>query len=181
MWSIGAAIDESCRKKFSAFFIHYINGSPDIISEERLDPDYEMDPIVFLAKLPDRCHLYDMYYNPTKMVWQNWSQTQPSFVLPKNISYNDLIIPTNDSIRHNFFLHLSIKNHKHIMFVGPTGTGKSVNVANELSLNYYNQTYTFLTTAFSGQTNANQVQRLIDSKVCTRRRKGHYWPEEGKS
>jgi dynein heavy chain len=48
-------------------------------------------------------------------------------------------------------------------------------------VNYYNQTYTFLTTAFSGQTVANQVQRLIDSKVCTRRRKGYFWPEEGKN
>ena len=122
-----------------------------------------------------------MYYNYEKMVWQNWSQTQPAFVIPKKISYNDLIIPTNDSIRNNFFLHLNVKNHMHVLFVGPTGTGKSINVANELATNYYNSYYTFLTTGFSGQTVANQVQRLIDSKVCTRRKKGVYWPEEGKT
>ena len=69
----------------------------------------------------------------------------------------------------------------HVLFVGPTGTGKSINVANELATNYYNSYYTFLTTGFSGQTVANQVQRLIDSKVCTRRKKGVYWPEEGKT
>jgi len=49
-----------------------------------------------------------------------------------------------------------------------------------LSGNYYNESYTFLTTAFSGQTNANQVQRLIDSKVCTRKRKGYFCPEGSK-
>ena len=38
-----------------------------------------------------------------------------------------------------------------------------------------------MTTAFSGQTYANQVQRLIDSKISTRRRKGYFWPEGGKS
>lgn len=64
----------------------------------------------------------------------------------------------------------------HALFCGPTGTGKSINVGSELIQNYYNQTYTFLTTAFSGQTVANQVQRLIESKVCTRRRKGYFWP-----
>jgi dynein heavy chain, axonemal len=122
-----------------------------------------------------------MFYNSEKMIWQNWSQTVPPFVIPKNISYNDLIIPTNDSIRHNYFLNLNITNHMHVLFCGPTGTGKSINVANELNVNYYNQTYTFLTTAFSGQTVANQVQRLVDSKVCTRRRKGYFWPEEGKN
>ena len=63
------------------------------------------------------------------MVWQNWSQTQAPFVTPKNISYNELLIPTNDSIRHNYFLHLNIKSHMHVLFVGPTGTGKSINVS----------------------------------------------------
>jgi dynein heavy chain len=115
------------------------------------------------------------------MIWQNWSQTQPPFVIPKGNAYNELIIPTNDSIRNNYFLHLNIKNHMHVLFVGPTGTGKSINVTKELGTNYYNETYTFLTTAFSGQTMANQVQRLIDSKVCTRRRKSYFWPEGGKN
>lgn len=110
-------------------------------------------------------------------MWQNWSQTAPAFQIPKKISYNDLLIPTNDTIRFNYFLHLNIQNHMHVLFCGPTGTGKSINVSNELINNYYNANYTFLATAFSGQTNANQVQRLIDSKVCTRRRKGQYWPE----
>jgi len=50
-----------------------------------------------------------------------------------------------------------------------------------LAENYYNPTYTFLNTAFSGQTSVNQVQKLIESKVCTRRRKGFFWPEEGKN
>lgn len=71
-----------------------------------------------------------MFYNQEKMIWQNWSQTQTPFVIPKKISYNDLIIPTNDSIRFNYFLNQNIKNHLHILFVGPTGTGKSINVSN---------------------------------------------------
>lgn len=137
--------------------------------------------MVFGAKMPEKVNIFDMFYNSEKLVWQNWSQTVPAFITPKKISYNDLIIPTNDSIRHNYFLNLNIQNHMHSLFCGPTGTGKSINIANELNVNYYNATYTFLATAFSGQTNANQVQRLIDSKVCTRRRKGMFWPEEGKN
>ena len=89
-----------------------------------------MEPIIYGAKLPEKCHLFDMFYNSEKLIWQNWSQTQPAFIIPKKIAYNDLIIPTNDSIRHNYFLHLNIKNHMHCLFVGPTGTGKSINVGN---------------------------------------------------
>ena len=151
------------------------------MTEKKIDPDYELSPIIYGSKLPEKVNVFDMFYNMEKLVWQNWSQTVPAFVIPKNVSYNELIIPTNDSIRHNYFLNLNVKNHMHVLFCGPTGTGKSINVANELNTNYYNPEYTFLTTAFSGQTVANQVQRLIDSKVCTRRRKGYFWPEEGKN
>jgi dynein heavy chain len=133
------------------------------------------------AKLPEKPNFFEYFYNKEKMMFVNWIQTVPAFLLPKNISYNDLLIPTIDSIRNNYFLHQNIKNKMHILFSGPTGTGKSVQILNELYTNYYNQTYTFLSTAFSGQTVANQVQRLIESKVCTRRRKGVFGPEEGKS
>jgi dynein heavy chain len=115
-----------------------MNGSGEIMPELKLDPDYELAPVIYGCKLPEKCHMFDMFYNMEKMVWQNWSQTQPAFVIPKGIPYNELIIPTNDSIRHNYFLHLNIKNHLHCLFVGPTGTGKSINVGKELATNYYN-------------------------------------------
>lgn len=82
------------------------------------------------VKMPDKVNVFDMYYNTEKFVWQNWSQTAPPFVIPKKISFNDLLIPTNDSIRFNYFFHLNIKNHLHVLFCGPTGTGKSINVTN---------------------------------------------------
>ncbi len=74
-----------------------------------------------------------------------------------------------------------MKNKIHLLLCGPTGTGKTANVINEINKNYFNTEYTNLCTSFSGQTKANQVQRLIEGKVSTRRRKGHYGPEEGKA
>jgi len=38
----------------------------------------------------------------------------------------------------------------HVLLTGPTGTGKTVNVINEIIVNYYNDVYTNLITAFSG-------------------------------
>ncbi len=50
-----------------------------------------------------------------------------------------------------------LRKKKLIIFLieGPTGTGKTVNVLNELNLNYINEKYTNLCTSFSGQTSAN--------------------------
>ena len=38
------------------------------------------------------------------------------------------MIPTADSARNIFLLKLLITNGKHVLNVGPTGTGKSINI-----------------------------------------------------
>jgi len=40
--------------------------------------------------------------------------------------------------------------NSHVLLTGPTGTGKTVNVINEININYYNDVFTNLITAFSG-------------------------------
>jgi dynein heavy chain len=52
--------------------------------------------------------------------------------------------------------------NKHTMFCGPTGTGKSINVFNDLKQNYQTEETTFINLAFSAQTTANQTQKIID-------------------
>ena len=42
-----------------------------------------------------------------------------------------------------------------MLIVGNTGTGKTVNVISELNLNYFNDIYSNLITAFSGKSNCN--------------------------
>jgi len=56
--------------------------------ENKIDPDYELHPLIYGAKLPEKVNIFDMFYNMEKLVWQNWSQTVAAFVIPKNITYN---------------------------------------------------------------------------------------------
>lgn len=79
------------------------------------------------------------------------------FVAPDGGEYTKLLVPTGDSIRNNFFLNRCVRNKIHLMICGPTGTGKTVNIINELNRNYFNEIYTNCATSFSGQTTANQV------------------------
>ena len=67
------------------------------------------------------------------------------------------------------------------MFVGPTGTGKTVNITSELNKKYFNTTYTNSITQFSSKTNCNQVQKTVEAKMNTKRRKGRFGPEDRKS
>lgn len=76
--------------------------------------------------------------------------TIPVFKLSEGGKISDLIIPTVDSVRNVNLMTLYIKMKSHLLLTGPTGTGKTVNIANEIGQNYLNETFTNLITAFSG-------------------------------
>lgn len=46
-------------------------------------------------------------------------------------------------------LKLLVLNDKHPMICGPTGTGKSISIANELKNSFDNNDYTFINLSFS--------------------------------
>ena len=75
------------------------------------------------------------------------------------------MIPTVDSVRNNHFVNLYVSLKllidlnilitfyyiflliyiiKHLLMTGPTGTGKTLNIMNEINANYYNSEFTNL-------------------------------------
>lgn len=91
--------------------------------------------------------------------------------------YHEIMIPTTDSVRNIYFLKLLITNEKHVMNVGPTGTGKSLNI-NQLLTKELTEDYQYISMVFSAQTGCNQTQDTIDSRL-DKRRKGVYGPPIG--
>lgn len=91
---------------------------------------------------------------------------------------SDLIIPTTETARQLFFLRTYVAHEVPALFVGPTGTGKSVITANFL-MSLPKENYTPNCINFSARTSANQTQDIIMSKL-DRRRKGVFGPPMGK-
>jgi len=48
------------------------------------------------------------------------------------IQFSDLIIPTIDTARQSYFLNVYLSHEVPLLFVGPTGTGKTVITSNYL-------------------------------------------------
>lgn len=99
-------------------------------------------------------------------------------VLPATAKASELIIQTSEmSIQHFFMKHFMTRAIP-ILFVGPTGTGKSAIVLDYL-VSLPREKYMENVVNFSARTNAPQTQEIVMSKL-DRRRKGVYGPVMGK-
>ncbi len=89
-----------------------------------------------------------------------------------------MIIPTDETSRQMFFLKLFLTNELPVLFVGPTGTGKSAGTLNYL-MSLPKDKFVPNVINFSARTTANQTQDIIMTKL-DRRKKGLYGPSIGK-
>jgi dynein heavy chain len=182
IWGIGGCIEETTRGKFDAFFKQLLNGE-DVMTEHTLDLGEEKnstyEPMKIDVKMGDAQTIFDVYYDMEEARWIPWTTTVPKYEINKDDTYLDLSIPTIDSIRMKNLAITLLQNNKHIMFVGPTGTGKSVQINSMLKENFDNQKWANFVLGFSAQTTANQTERIIDLQM-EKRRKGVYGPNLGK-
>lgn len=127
---------------------------------------------------PAEGSIYDYKFDPSLNQWIDWNMSAPPYKYDPKLSFSELIIPTKDSICYTYLLDILVRNGKHVIMTGPTGTGKTVNILGHLQSGLPEK-YVPITLSFSAQTSANQTQDLIDSK-CEKRRKGVFGPSAGK-
>jgi len=157
-WSVGGTTDLEGRKVF------------DLWIKERMKKHN--------VPHPEEKLIYDWQYDIEKSEWVSWFDTIPVYEVDTRLSYAEIVVPTDDSIRMKYLMRTLISNDKHILMPGPTGTGKSVYVQ---QLTTYGMPEEFLTLimCFSAQTSANQTQDYLQSNF-EKRRKNCWGPPLGK-
>lgn len=160
IWSLGCTTNNEGRKKFDKQL-------RDIISHRDL-----------LIPFPKEGTVYDWQFNSEEKVYKLWTETIPTFEVEHGLHFNEIVVPTMDSIRIKYAYKLLLTNKYHVLSPGPTGTGKSVNV-DSLLTKEMPENFQYISLTFSAKTSANQTQDLIDSKVQRRRNK-EYGPPPGK-
>lgn len=177
LWGIGACLNEVTRPAFDLFLQELMNGE-DVITKYNLDTE-AYEPTKIPNKIGEFKSLFDLYFDMEDMRWTNWLNTQPKYQVNREDTYLQLSIPTMDQIRMNHICKTLLLNGMHCLFVGPTGTGKSVSVNQMLKREFENEEWVYFTLGFSAQTSANQTERIIDGKM-EKQRKGVYGPKGSK-
>eukprot|EP00958_Prasinococcus_capsulatus_P016076 scaffold1766_cov401-Prasinococcus_capsulatus_cf.AAC.33 len=179
IWSIGATCDEKGRQAFDVFFRQLLERRE---IEADLGPGLNiMIPSFSLqTSLPDTdgTSVYDYVFDKTALKWTLWLDTVPVHAPNTSTMYHDIMIETVDTVRYSYLLEILIRRHHHVLLAGPTGTGKTVYVKKMLHGGLDKSQWTTIECTFSAQTNANQVQDVIDSKL-DKRKKGVFGPAMG--
>ncbi|XP_018647924.1 putative dynein heavy chain [Schistosoma mansoni] len=183
VWSIGATTDKDGRQKFDKLIRELMNGGMMEETRQRLALIELVPPPMedYKCPFPIKKTVYD-YKLVMKIPinWELWTETvRLAPPIPKDATFNEIIIPTVETVRCNHLLNLFIRNGKPSLFIGPTGTGKSCYIMDFLMNKVEKDIYKPHTLNFSAQTSANQTQNIILSKL-DRRRKGVFGPPMGK-
>ena len=85
-------------------------------------------------KFPQNGTCYDYKFVIEKKEWIYWTETVDAFTIEVKATFAEIIVPTFDSIRMKYIKGTLLKNKKHVLAPGPTGTGKTVNIMNLINL-----------------------------------------------
>ena len=199
VWSIGSILSEESRTRFDQLLKKLIKESnesrnfpvednltcfdlkikidlindQEVVNEEE-DSDESTEKV---EKVEENLVIKNKY-------WETWSdelnRVLKEYIMPKNSSFDDFIIPTVDKIRYYYFLNAflrqnSIKNSS-LLFIGATGTGKTSYTIDFLLKNAAKNKFSPTIMSFSAQTTSNQTQSVIMESLV-KHRKGVYGPQ----
>lgn len=173
IWSLGGTIDFNGRKKFDIFFRELLK-KDTMISDEK----GKEKPFKFTEPLPDKDTVFDFVFDKSKRKWTNWTMLVQKPQIAENSLFAEIIIPTVDTVRYTYLLDQLVRNDKQVLFVGPTGTGKSVYIKGYM-LNDADKKFRPGFVNYSATTSANDSQDIIESKL-TKRKKGTIGAPVGK-
>lgn len=180
VWSIGATCDSDGRVKFDKWFREKMaaNGVTMRFPEEGTVYDYRMVDDGSRKEANEDDDDADDDDGDIQIAWQRWTDGVDAPEINPKAEFSSIIISTLDTLRTEYILEKLMTNQKQVVVIGPTGTGKTLNVQNKL-LRGMPKKYMSTFINFSAQTSANQTQDMIDAKL-DKRRKGIYAPPLGK-
>jgi dynein heavy chain len=78
--------------------------------------------------IPPEGSIYDYKFDIASNEWIKWTASVNPYKYDPKLSFGELIIPTKDSICYSYLFDMLVRNGKHVLMTGPTGTGKTVNI-----------------------------------------------------
>ena len=76
--------------------------------------------------------LYEYFYDGDLKQWVPWTKKVPKYVHSPERKFNEILVPTVDTVRATWLLELMVGIKHPVVLVGETGTSKTATTANFL-------------------------------------------------
>lgn len=70
---------------------------------------------------PQEGTLHDYSFDKAACAWLPWMDGSSVQPIAESLSFNEIIVPTVDTVRCSKLMELLVTHNKHLLFVGPTG------------------------------------------------------------
>ncbi|KAL0246153.1 hypothetical protein GEMRC1_007367 [Eukaryota sp. GEM-RC1] len=114
--------------------------------------------------------VFDYLFDTSLFQWLPWKSRVEGYTAPSPFKFSKIVVPTVDTVRNTWLLDTMVKNKFPVLFVGFSGTGKTVTIQNYLSNPAIcpPQYYSSLQMNFSSRTTSLDVQSLLEENVDKR-------------
>lgn len=151
-WGFGSTLTLVGQQEFDVFYRKLLNGD----NKEFVKP--KTFKLSKAQLFPERAVIFEWIYDKRNNgSWISWLDTVDKVQqIPLNAKANELIIQTNQSCCQKFFLKLYQSNNIPLLFIGPTGTGKTAVVLEHL-INLPKEKFLPNVVNFSARTTSSMV------------------------
>ena len=122
-WSLGACLIEESRVKFDAY-VKKLANLTEVPGEGNVAGPGEI-PV-------HHSTLYEYFYDGDEGKWVPWVMKVPEYVHNSSLPYNEILVPTVDTVCNTWLLELMVKIKRPVVLVGETGTSKTATIQNFL-------------------------------------------------
>ncbi|XP_018322727.1 dynein heavy chain 3, axonemal isoform X2 [Agrilus planipennis] len=175
LWGLCSAMTGEGRKNFDVFFRKLVTG------DDKNNPKPQAFRLQKNQLFPERSSIFEWVIDKKNNgTWISWTETVDKLQqIPQNAKVSEIMIQTMESCCQKYFLNMCLNNKLPILFVGPTGTGKSAAVLDHL-INMNKDRFLPNIVNFSARISSQMTQEIIMSKLDKRRR-GVFGPSMGKT
>ncbi|KAI5062354.1 hypothetical protein GOP47_0022893 [Adiantum capillus-veneris] len=178
IWSIGCTGEDDGRKAFEAFFRKLATGHTPEGYEGYIMTTTET-LLIELMPSDEGATIYDYVFDKGLSKWTLWTEMIIPLEIPESANFSEIIVPTKDTMRYMYLLNQCIEAAIPMLYVGSTGTGKTIYINQHLDQGLSKEVFMSVLVCFSARTSANMTQNQIDGQL-DRRRRGVYGPPLGK-
>ena len=138
-----------------------------LIAEDRIKFENFLSKIVEI-KMPSKDY-FNFYWDKEIRTWRPWEEKVKAkgFELPSDRKFSKILVPTIDTERHTWLLSELVKRKIPTIFIGESGTSKTVTIQNFLDSLEFNL-WQVLNINFSSRTSSADVRSNLAEKLAKR-------------